>query len=63
MKITVFKRYPAISCFFFAYAIAWCGILWTIGQSRFRIFTGESVFAQGLSGQILVVWLLRRLLV
>jgi len=57
MKIAVFKRYPATSYFFFAYLIAWGGTLWTIGQSGFRIFTGESVFAQGLSGQIMVVWL------
>lgn len=52
------KRHPTTIYFFFAYAIAWGGILWSVGQSWFGILTGESVFERGLSGQILVVWLI-----
>ena len=55
--INILKRFPAASYFVLAYVIAWGGILLSFWPKSFSIYQGESVLAQGLSGQMMIVWL------
>jgi membrane protease YdiL (CAAX protease family) len=52
------KRYPLFSYFSLAYFIAWGGILLVNFYSGFKLFHGESVLSKGMSGQIMILWLI-----
>jgi len=52
-----FKKYPLFAYFILAFSIAWGGILLINFYSRFSLFHGENVLSQGISGQLMLIWL------
>jgi membrane protease YdiL (CAAX protease family) len=52
-----FKRYPLLAYFALAYSVAWGGILMINFYSGFHLFHGESVLSKGISGKLMLVWL------
>jgi uncharacterized protein len=58
MNIKTFIRRNSLAFYFIlAYFISWGGILLALGPSGFRIFSGEKVLTQGLSTQLIFIWL------
>jgi membrane protease YdiL (CAAX protease family) len=50
------KQHSLFGYFVLAYTIAWGGILVVNYYSGFQLFHGESVLSKGISGQLLLVW-------
>lgn len=53
-----FKRYPLFAYFTLVYSIAWGGILVINFYNGFQLFHGENVLSKGISGQLMLVWLI-----
>jgi membrane protease YdiL (CAAX protease family) len=53
-----FKRYPLFAYFTSVYSLAWGGILVINFYNGFQLFHGENVLSKGISGQLMLVWLI-----
>jgi membrane protease YdiL (CAAX protease family) len=57
MNVKSFIRLNSLVFFFIlAYSISWTGIFLALGPGGFQIFSGEKVLSQGLSAQLIFIW-------